>query len=62
MSTPEVDAAQVRAVTTGGAAADGPTRRRIRHDARDGFSVAALTLGASVGVSALLWVVLQWLA
>ena len=61
MSTPEVDAAHVSAATGSGADA-GPTRRRIRHDARDGLSVAALTLGGSIGVSALLWVVLHWLA
>jgi hypothetical protein len=61
MSTPEVDAAH-NSAATGSGAAGGPTRRRIRHDARDGLSVAALTLGASIGVSALLWVVLQWLA
>ncbi len=36
-------------------------RRRIRHDARDGLSVAALSLVASVGVTAALWVLLWWL-
>jgi hypothetical protein len=35
--------------------------RRIRHEARDGISVAALSLAASVATTALLWAVLQWL-
>ena len=35
--------------------------RRIRHDARDGLSVAALSLVGSVGVTAALWVLLWWL-
>jgi hypothetical protein len=35
--------------------------RRIRHDARDGLSVAALSLAASVGVTGALWAFLWWL-
>jgi hypothetical protein len=35
--------------------------RRIRHDARDGLSVAALSLAASVGVTGALWALLWWL-
>jgi hypothetical protein len=35
--------------------------RRIRHEARDGLSVAALSLVASVGVTAALWALLRWL-
>ena len=35
--------------------------RRIRHEARDGLSVAALSLAASVGVTAAVWALLWWL-
>ena len=35
--------------------------RRIRHEARDGLSVAALSLAASVAVTAAVWVLLWWL-
>jgi hypothetical protein len=35
--------------------------RRIRHEARDGLSVAALSLAASVGVTAAVWLLLRWL-
>jgi len=56
MSLPEVDAAQSDVTSAR------PAGRRIRQDARDGLSVAAFSLGASVGLSALLWVVLHWLA
>ena len=48
MSTPEVDAAR--------------DRRRIRHHARDGLSVAALSLTASIGLTGLLWLALHWVA
>ncbi len=53
MSAPEVD----------GRANAGPAsgHRRIRHEARDGISVAALSLGASVGVTFALWALLRWL-
>jgi hypothetical protein len=34
--------------------------RRIRHEARDGLSVAALSLAASVGVTAAVWMLLRW--
>ncbi len=33
--------------------------RRIRHEARDGLSVAALSLAASVGVTAAVWLLLR---
>ena len=36
-------------------------QRRIRHDARDGISVAALSLCASVGVTLAIWALLRWL-
>ena len=36
-------------------------RPRLRHELRDGFTVAGLSLAASVAVTALLWVGLQWL-
>jgi hypothetical protein len=35
--------------------------RRIRHEARDGLSVAALSLAGSIGVTAAVWVLLWWL-
>ena len=35
--------------------------RRVRHEARDGLSVAALSLAASVGVTAAVWLLLRWL-
>ena len=35
--------------------------RRIRHEARDGLSVAALSLAASVGVIVTVWALLWWL-
>ncbi len=35
--------------------------RRIRHEARDGLSVAALSLAASVGVTAAVWLLMKWL-
>ena len=59
MSAPEVD---------GRANADPESgHRRIRHVARDGVSVAELSLmvaqplGASVGVTLALWALLRWL-
>jgi hypothetical protein len=53
MSAPEVD----------GRANAGPEsgHRRIRHLARDGVSVAGLSIGASVGVTLALWALLRWL-
>lgn len=53
MSAPEI----------GERASASPARgqRRIRHEARDGISVAALSLGASVGVTLVLWAMLRWL-
>ncbi len=51
MSAPEVDRSP----------ADASTRRRIRHEARDGLSVAILSLGASIGVTFALWVLLRFL-
>jgi len=56
MSVPEVDAAR------SGVTPARPAGRRIRQDARDGLSVAAFSLGASVGLSGLVWVLLHWLA
>ena len=53
MSAPEVD----RRAKAGPASG----HRRIRHKARDGISVAALSLGASVGVTIALWALLRWL-
>jgi hypothetical protein len=53
MSAPEVDG-RANASPAGG-------HRRIRHLARDGVSVAALSLGASVGVTLALSVLLRWL-
>ena len=35
--------------------------RRIRHEARDGLSVAALSLATSVGLTAAAWLLLRWL-
>jgi hypothetical protein len=35
--------------------------RRIRHDARDGISVAVLSFGASLAATALLWALTRWL-
>jgi hypothetical protein len=35
--------------------------RRIRDDARDGLSAAAISLAGSIGVTAVLWVLLRWL-
>ena len=35
--------------------------RRIRHQARDGLSAAALSLAASVGVTSAVWALLWWL-
>ena len=35
--------------------------RRIRHDARDGITVAALSFTASVAATALLWALMKWL-
>jgi hypothetical protein len=37
-------------------------RRRIRDEARDGLSAAAVSLFGSIAVTAALWAVLQWLA
>jgi hypothetical protein len=39
----------------------GPVRR-IRQDALDGISVAALSLASSVVATALLWALARWLA
>jgi len=35
--------------------------RRIRHDVRDGLSVAALSCVASVGATAVIWAAVRWL-
>ena len=35
--------------------------RRIRDDARDGLSAAAISLAGSIGVTGALWVLLRWL-
>ena len=35
--------------------------RRIRDEARDGLSAAAISLGGSMGVTGVLWLVLRWL-
>ena len=35
--------------------------RRIRDEARDGLSAAAVSLAASIAVTGALWAVLQWL-
>ena len=35
--------------------------RRIRDDARDGLSAAAISLAGSIGVTGVLWVLLRWL-
>jgi hypothetical protein len=35
--------------------------RRIRDDARDGLSAAAISLAGSISVTGALWVVLRWL-
>ena len=35
--------------------------RRIRDQARDGFSAAGLSLAGSIGVTGALWVFLRWL-
>jgi hypothetical protein len=35
--------------------------RRIRHDARDGISVAVLSFSASLAATALLWALMRWL-
>jgi hypothetical protein len=35
--------------------------RRIRDEARDGLSAAAISLAGSVAVTAAVWLVLQWL-
>ena len=39
----------------------GSGRRRIRDEARDGLSAAAISLTGSIGVTGALWVVLRWL-
>jgi hypothetical protein len=36
--------------------------RRIRDEALDGLSAAAISLAGSVAVTAALWLVLRWLA
>ena len=36
-------------------------RRRIRDEARDGLSAAAVSLVGSIAVTAALWAFLQWL-
>jgi hypothetical protein len=35
--------------------------RRIRDQARDGLSAAAISLAGSIAVTGLLWAVLRWL-
>ena len=37
------------------------TDRRVRHEARDGLAAAAVSLGASVALTALLYVAVRWL-
>jgi len=37
------------------------TARRIRHEARDGLAAAAVSLGASVTLTALLYLAVRWL-
>ena len=34
---------------------------RLRHEIRDGFTAAGLSLAASIAVTALLWAGLRWL-
>ena len=34
---------------------------RLRHEVRDGFTAAGLSLAASIAVTGLLWVGLRWL-
>ena len=36
-------------------------RRRIRDEARDGLSAAAVSLAGSIGVTGALWILLRWL-
>ena len=38
-----------------------PSQPRLRHEIRDGFTAAGLSLAASIAVTALLWVGLRWL-
>ena len=37
------------------------TGRRVRHVARDGLAVAAVSLGGSVALTLALWLVVRWL-
>jgi hypothetical protein len=39
-----------------------PSERRIRHQALENLTAAGLSLGASIGATALIWAVLRWLA
>ncbi len=39
----------------------GSGRRRVRDQARDGLSAAAMSLAGSIGVTGVLWVLLRWL-
>ncbi len=36
--------------------------RRIRHDVRDGLTVAALSLGTSLAITAACWLLVAWWA
>ena len=38
-----------------------PSVRRIRDEARDGLSAAAISLTGSIGVTCLVWLLLRWL-
>jgi hypothetical protein len=42
-------------------AREGTPGRRIRDEARDGLSAAAISLIGSIGVTGVLWAVLRWL-
>jgi hypothetical protein len=37
------------------------SRRRIRDEARDGLSAAAVSLAGSIAVTGALWILLRWL-
>jgi hypothetical protein len=39
-----------------------PSERRIRHQALENLTAAGLSLGASIGATAVIWAVLRWLA
>ncbi len=39
-----------------------PVPRRIRHEVRDGLTVAALSLGTSLAITATCWLLAAWWA